>query len=69
MKLQFYDIALSRYHGMLFRDLVTGLLEILRQWAWKDDWKTGWGLIEKFGAAEVLLTIRYIARGERAGDI
>ncbi|KAL8828407.1 MAG: hypothetical protein Q9191_002605 [Dirinaria sp. TL-2023a] len=62
MTLQFYDAAL--YPSPMFvEDVVLGLLIILRQWAQRDVWKEGWGLIEKGGTHEASLQIRIIPTG------
>ena len=60
MTLQFYDAAVSSLAPMYLNDLVSGLLTILRQWAQRDVWKEGWGLIEKGGYPEASLQIKLI---------
>lgn len=59
MVVHFYDSALDPGRPMRLHDLVSGLLDILAQWARRDDWKTGWGLIEKDGEPEAGLQVRF----------
>lgn len=60
MRVQFYESAEDPAHPMQLRELASGLLAVLEQWARKDDWKPGWGLIKRAGRPEASLQVQHI---------
>ena len=66
--IRFYDAAYDHTDPLTMTDFVTGMLEILHQWAVEDRWREGWGEIEMHGERAATMQISRLDGAVGNGD-
>ena len=66
--IRFYDTAYDPMEPLTMTDFVTGMLEVLHQWAVEDRWREGWGEVKIHGERAATMQISRVASAVGSAD-